>query len=104
MNNIDEYAEWTWTTWKERKDNDKHHAAFGFLEEAGEVAGVFKREERGEGFDQEKFMKEMGDAIYYWCRCCINAGVLPSQVLAMNKRKLMDRLERGVLTGSGDNR
>src|SRR5687768_13036382 len=88
---IDAYAEWTWTTWGSEKDRDASHAAFGFAEEAGEVMGVFKREQRGEGFDRDKFIKEMGDVAYYWARLCIAHDVKPSEVLATNKAKLLDR-------------
>lgn len=105
MRDIDLYAEWTWATWGDGNKNvDGEHAAFGFAEEAGEVMGVFKREKRGEGFNQEKFISEMGDAIYYWARLCISKGILPSEVLAANKAKLIDRKARGVIRGSGDNR
>jgi phosphoribosyl-ATP pyrophosphohydrolase len=101
---IDAYADWTWTTWGKDRDPEVAHAAFGFAEEAGEVMGVFKREQRGEGFDQDKFIKEMGDVLYYWCRLCIAKGVKPSQIMATNKTKLLDRKARGAIKGSGDNR
>jgi|SRR5688572_16776962 len=102
MTNIDEYAEWTSTIWQ--SGSNIHAAAYGLAEEVGEVMGLFKRRERGDGFDQEKFIKEMGDSIYYWCRLCLAHGVRPSEVLAENQIKLMDRKARGVLRGSGDNR
>ena len=105
MNDIDEYANWTWATWgDDNKDFDSAHAAFGFGEEAGEVLGVFKREARGEGFNFDKFSSEMGDAIYYWVRLCISKGIKPSEILALNRAKLEDRKARGVIKGSGDDR
>jgi phosphoribosyl-ATP pyrophosphohydrolase len=104
VTNIDDYAEWTWTTWGSAAERDCSHAAFGFAEEAGEVMGVFKREERGEGFNQEKFIKEMGDTLYYWCRLCIAKGVKPSEIISENITKLLDRKVRGAIKGSGDDR
>lgn len=49
-------------------------ASFGLIEEAGEVAGVFKRASRGDndgGLDRYKLTKELGDLWWYIVRCAI---------------------------------
>lgn len=102
MKDIDQYAEWTSEVWQSGDNIDA--AAYGLAEECGEVMGLFKRRERGDGFNEEKFVKEMGDVIYYWVRLCLAKGIQPSSILADNRAHLMDRKARGVLKGAGGSR
>lgn len=49
----------------------KEEAFFGLIEEAGEVAGVFKRAARGDNggeLDLDKLTKELGDLLWYTVR------------------------------------
>lgn len=49
----------------------REEAMFGLIEEAGEVAGVFKRATRGDNdgqLDREKLAKELGDLLWYTVR------------------------------------
>ena len=49
----------------------KDEAMFGLLEEVGEVAGVFKRQARGDNdgeLDRDKLAKELGDLLWYTVR------------------------------------
>lgn len=51
--------------------NAEHEARFGLIEELGEVAGVFKRQARGDKggeLDTEKLAKELGDLWWYTVR------------------------------------
>lgn len=60
-------------------------ASFGLIEEAGEVAGVFKRAARGDndgGLDRYKLTKELGDLWWYTVRCAIVCERLAPQEVA----------------------
>lgn len=78
--------------------------SMGLAGETGEVMELLKKRTRDGTWDVEKFIGEMGDAIFYWCRLARHFGIQPSEILATNKRKLLDRKARGVMRGSGDNR
>lgn len=79
----------------------------GLLEEAGEVAGVFKRLMRGD-FGPElaavKLEKELGDILWYIAGVAKDNGWTLSSVAQANLDKLQDRKMRNVLQGSGDSR
>lgn len=52
----------------------EYEAMFGLVEEVGEVAGVFKRQARGDNggeLDKEKLAKELGDLLWYTIRCAM---------------------------------
>lgn len=77
--------------------------------EAGEVAElIFKafREDKGKITDErkEKLFKELGDVLWYVARISDLLGFKLSDVMEYNLAKLADRKERGVLSGSGDDR
>lgn len=79
----------------------------GILEEAGEVAGVFKRVLRGDYSPAEaeaKLKKELGDVLWYLSRVAADNGWKLAQVAAENLDKLESRLTRNVIIGSGDER
>jgi len=76
----------------------------GLAGEAGEVVEHIKKFIRDDNLDQEELKKELGDAIYYWCRICKQFGLEPSEVIRANVEKLISRRERGKLRGDGDNR
>lgn len=51
--------------------NAEHEAGLGLIEEAGEVAGLFKRQMRGDNsgeLDKEKLARELGDLWWYTVR------------------------------------
>lgn len=80
--------------------------------EAGEVAElVFKALRDGDNEagliepDRAKLLfKELGDVMWYVSRIADLLGFKLEDVMQANIDKLMDRKERGVLSGSGDNR
>ena len=49
-------------------------------------------------------VKELGDLLWYAARLADELGVPLSEVMQANLDKLQDRMNRGVLSGSGDNR
>lgn len=80
---------------------------FGLLEEAGEVAGVFKRLFRGDYGTPEamaRLHKELGDVLWYTARIAADNNWTLSDIANTNISKLTDRKNRNALQGSGDNR
>ena len=80
---------------------------FGLLEEAGEVAGVFKRMLRGDFSQPEAFMrleKELGDILWYLSRICADNDWTLESVAQTNLDKLESRAIRNQIMGTGDNR
>jgi NTP pyrophosphatase (non-canonical NTP hydrolase) len=115
MKDIDQYAEWVDSVWSagpdkkpkavyELTDRDFAIMHAGLPEEVGEVMGLIKRSFRDHKLDKEALKKELGDAYYYLTRITTAYGIKPSEVLQANHDKIEDRINRGVLHGSGDNR
>ena len=91
------------------KDRAIEYLGLGLLSEAGEVAGKIKKVIRDNNgvFDLEARMKiadECGDVLWYLAVLCGEIGVPLESVAAKNNAKLLDRLARGVIGGSGDER
>jgi NTP pyrophosphatase (non-canonical NTP hydrolase) len=79
----------------------------GLLEEAGEVAGVFKRLMRGDYMQPEaaaKLEKELGDILWYVARVAADNNWTLSSVAATNLDKLESRFIRNQIMGNGDSR
>jgi NTP pyrophosphatase (non-canonical NTP hydrolase) len=79
------------------------------LGEAGEIQGKVKKILRDNGGVLEngvayEISKELGDLLWYVSRMADELGLSLEQVARGNLEKLNSRKERGVLTGSGDNR
>lgn len=49
-------------------------------------------------------IKEVGDQLWYLAAKCNELGIKLSEAAVINLEKLCDRIERGKLSGSGDNR
>ena len=101
--------------------NDYQHAAFkyrletsppeervmGMLEEAGEVAGVFKRLLRGDysaDVAVTALHKELGDVLWYLSQIAYDNGWKLSEIAAANIDKLESRQIRGMILGTGSDR
>lgn len=79
----------------------------GLLEEAGEVAGVFKRLLRGDYHPDvaaTKLHAELGDILWYVSQIAVDNGWKLSEIAQSNHEKLESRLLRNKILGSGDNR
>ena len=85
------------------------YPTLGLAGEAGEVAekikkvirdksGVIDDETRGE------IQKELGDALWYVSQIASELKISLDEVAEGNIQKLYDRMDRGVIQGSGDNR
>lgn len=79
----------------------------GILEEAGELAGVFKRLLRGDYKLDEalpKLKKELGDILWYLARIAADNNWTLEQVANENINKLESRFIRNQILGKGDDR
>lgn len=80
------------------------------LGEAGEIQGKIKKIMRDEpgmevsDYNRVELMKELGDLQWYVALLAAELGTTLEAIATLNLTKLADRRERGVLTGSGDNR
>ena len=80
---------------------------FGLLEEAGEVAGIFKRLLRGDYAYNEasaRLFKELGDVLWYLSQIAKDNNWTLQEVAEGNLEKLESRLIRNQIIGEGDNR
>lgn len=89
--------------------NARLYAVLGLNGEAGEVAEKFKKIMRDkEGIfsdeDTDEILKEIGDVLWYAAALSAEMGYSLEEVAIRNLEKLNSRKERGVLSGSGDNR
>jgi NTP pyrophosphatase (non-canonical NTP hydrolase) len=77
----------------------------GLAGEVGEVTSLLAKEIRDDKpLDQTKLSKELGDVLWFLAEICTAYGMDFEQVAADNLAKLQSRRERGVISGSGDNR
>jgi len=89
--------------------NNMVYPVLGLSGEAGEVAEKMKKIIRDDDskISEEKraeIKKELGDVLWYIAQIATELGVDLEEVAAKNLEKLFSRLERGKLSGSGDNR
>lgn len=81
----------------------------GLAAEAGEVAGHWAKYIRAganRDFDppKDKIIKELGDCLWFIARIGALYGVSLSDIAQQNIDKLLDRQERQVIEGEGDDR
>lgn len=89
--------------------NNFVYPTLGLSGEAGEVAEKIKKVLRDKGgvVDEETkqlIAKELGDVLWYVAQIATELGLDLDRVAAGNIEKLLSRMERGVIQGSGDNR
>ncbi len=80
---------------------------FGLLEEAGEIAGIFKRMLRGDYPVHEagpKLAKELGDVLWYVARVAADNEWKLSDIAIENINKLDSRKIRNLILGTGGER
>ena len=80
------------------------YPALGLAAEAGEVANKVKKILRDGNFDRKAIADEVGDCLWYIAALCRDLNIDMQDIANKNINKLKDRQERGVLSGSGDNR
>ena len=86
-----------------------YYPALGLAGEVGEFCNKLKKVMRDKGgyvdFDfRADAEKELGDILWYLAECASVLGLDLVQIAKKNLDKLASRKERGVITGSGDNR
>jgi len=87
-----------------KKEHAVIYPALGLAAEAGEVANKVKKILRDGNFDREAIADEVGDCMWYIAALCRDLNIDMQEIADNNIKKLKDRLERGVLSGSGDKR
>ena len=85
------------------------YPTLGLNGEAGEVAEKVKKILRDDGniVSEEKkqdIKKELGDVLWYLSQTAAEFGLTLDEVAEHNIEKLSSRKDRGVLSGSGDDR
>jgi NTP pyrophosphatase (non-canonical NTP hydrolase) len=85
------------------------YPALGLAGEAGEVAEHAKKVIRDDGgsISEERraaMSKELGDVLWYVAQIASELGLELEDVARENLEKLSSRQERGMLSGSGDDR
>jgi NTP pyrophosphatase (non-canonical NTP hydrolase) len=87
----------------------REYPYLGLCGEAGEVAEVYKKILRDDNGHigqkgRDKLVRELGDVLWYVANISEDLGFSLSYIAEINVKKLKDRSERGVLSGSGDKR
>lgn len=106
---ISEYQRLSRRTAEYPRDAWLAYPALGLAGEAGEVAEHAKKAIRDDGgsvSDERKgaMAKELGDVLWYVAQIATELGLDLDQIAEQNLEKLLSRQQRGVLSGSGDNR
>jgi NTP pyrophosphatase (non-canonical NTP hydrolase) len=108
--NFEEYQEKSRKTAKYPDlGNNFIYPTLGLSGETGEVAEKIKKVIRDKGgvIDEETremLKKELGDVLWYVSQLATELKLSLDEVAKGNIEKLLSRLERGVISGSGDNR
>ena len=87
------------------------YPTLGLCGESGEIAEKIKKVIRDEGGidnmledTRQLLKKELGDVLWYLANLSLDLGFTLDEVANANLEKLASRKERGLLSGSGDNR
>lgn len=85
------------------------YPTLGLAGEAGEVAEHAKKAIRDDGgsvSDERRaaMSKELGDVLWYVAQIATELGLDLGEIADQNLSKLLSRQQRGVLSGSGDER
>ncbi len=85
------------------------YPALGLAGEAGEVAEHAKKAIRDDGGHvsderREAMAKELGDVLWYVAQLATELDLDLDEIAEGNLQKLLSRQQRGVLSGSGDDR
>jgi NTP pyrophosphatase (non-canonical NTP hydrolase) len=91
------------------KKNELFHLLLGLCGEAGEIAEKTKKIVRDQDsdftkLDTDDLAKELGDVLWHVAVIADYFNIPLDEVGEKNIAKLADRLKRGALSGSGDNR
>lgn len=93
-------------------NNGVIYTALGLSNETGEVLGKIKKIirdyegsfEDGIANKRDDLIDELGDVLWYLTMASVEIGSSLAEVAQRNNAKLIDRLQRGKIKGSGDKR
>lgn len=81
------------------------YPCLGLAGEVGEICEKIKKHVRdGRDLDKEDLTKELGDVLWYLSALSGDLEINLEDVAVKNYEKLKSRMERNVISGSGDNR
>jgi NTP pyrophosphatase (non-canonical NTP hydrolase) len=104
---FDEYQKRAAETALYPKEQGVEYTALGLTGEAGEIANKVKKVLRGD-YDndalREMLKGEIGDVLWYTAMLACELDLDLQEIAQSNLDKLASRKERGVISGSGDNR
>lgn len=80
------------------------YPALGLAGETGETVERVKKWLRDGNLDRDALRKEIGDVLWYVANLATDLDLSLDEIAEANLAKLRSRRERGVLSGSGDNR
>lgn len=91
------------------KKNELFHLVLGLMGESGEIAEKMKKIVRDnasdfDALDKDDLKKELGDILWYIAILADYFDIELEEIGKKNIDKLASRLERGTISGSGDNR
>jgi NTP pyrophosphatase (non-canonical NTP hydrolase) len=106
---LSEYQRLSRSTAKYPRHEALTYPALGLAGEAGEFADHAKKVIRDDGGNvtpqrREAMAKELGDVLWYVAQLASELDLELEQIARDNLDKLRSRMERGVLSGSGDER
>jgi NTP pyrophosphatase (non-canonical NTP hydrolase) len=107
---LNEYQTLALRTARSKDQNDElYHLLLGLCGEAGEIAEKAKKIIRDKNsdftqLDTEDLKKELGDVLWHVAVLADYFDITLDAVGEANIQKLASRLQRGVISGSGDNR
>jgi NTP pyrophosphatase (non-canonical NTP hydrolase) len=105
LQDFDTFQEAAATTVKDSIKGNVTYFALGLCGEAGEVAELVKKSVRDETpLDKNKLMFEVFDTVWYASQILAASGISFAYMAEQGLEKLRSRKERGVISGSGDNR
>ena len=110
MERFQEYQKASRRTWRlVHTDHPLVYPTLGLVNEAGELAGKVKkifRDKNGQVSQEtkEEITKELGDVLWYLSQIATELGISLEDIVQENLKKLFSRLERGKISGEGDNR
>lgn len=102
---LNEYQKGTLLTWGGPMPEER--AVMGLAEEAGEAISKYQKWLRcdyGRDEMKKRIALELGDVLFYVAVTAHELGFTLEEVAEMNQAKLLDRKQRGVIQGDGDNR
>lgn len=105
--NFKEYQENTKKTaiYPKNMDGSYYYPALGLAGEVGELLNKIKKIARDKKSpDIEDLKGELGDVLWYLSQLSNEFGIDLEEVADSNIKKLTSRKDRGVISGSGDNR